>query len=57
MNLALHHAQNGGGRVALLGDGSEQLRHFTIAPSFDVVGTFDLAPIQGASPRVVNSQG
>jgi hypothetical protein len=32
MNLALHHAQNGGGGVALLGDGSEQLRHFTIAP-------------------------
>jgi hypothetical protein len=32
MNLALGHAQNGGGGVALLGDGSEQLRHFTIAP-------------------------
>jgi hypothetical protein len=32
MNLALHHAQNGGGGVALLGDGSEQLRHFTVAP-------------------------
>jgi hypothetical protein len=41
----------------LLGDGSEQLRHFTIAPSFDVVRTFDLAPLQGASPRVVDSQG
>ena len=30
--------------LALLQDESEQLRHFTIAPSFNVVGMFGLAP-------------
>jgi hypothetical protein len=50
MNLGSIIAQNGGGGLALLEDENEQLRHFTIAPSVNVVGTFDLAPIQHLQP-------